>query len=282
MDQTKMLNIKDLEIENLESIKESVVDDLVKSINNVGLLHPIVVNTKNKVVSGRHRILALDKIGIKEIPARVINFGKSEKRALATLDENLSRGIYTVLEYSRMLHQQKELLEELGLASTPGGDRSKSRKTQLESAGHQIGRKTNHSLRTVHEYFQIAEGVPRDFDARIVGSDVEDTKTTLMMIAKADTIERKNEILEEALSKLVKSPKKGQQSKISTEQTLVRGIISTKNSLEKILEKMRLSTSLKNEISAKEGPRIVEDLKLIERQVKELLSSLSSLCNEKK
>lgn len=49
------------------------INALVESIKLVGLLHPVVLNQDFKLICGERRLEAFKKIGLKEIPATIIN-----------------------------------------------------------------------------------------------------------------------------------------------------------------------------------------------------------------
>ena len=52
---------------NREIYSLSDIDDLTKSIKNVGLLQPLVVDQKNRGVSGNRRLEAIRALGIKTV-----------------------------------------------------------------------------------------------------------------------------------------------------------------------------------------------------------------------
>lgn len=83
------------------------VNDLARSIQKVGLLHPVVVNEDNKLIAGQRRIEAFKKLGLNEIPVTVINL----KAILnGEIDENVNRKSFGTREkYS--IYQTIEPLE---------------------------------------------------------------------------------------------------------------------------------------------------------------------------
>ena len=50
------------------------IDSLCKSINSIGLLHPIIITSDNYLVSGQRRFEAIKKLGWTAVPARKIDF----------------------------------------------------------------------------------------------------------------------------------------------------------------------------------------------------------------
>ena len=52
---------------NSDIYQLSGIDDLAGSIDQVGLLEPLVVNTKNQVISGHRRLQAIKQLGWKSV-----------------------------------------------------------------------------------------------------------------------------------------------------------------------------------------------------------------------
>ena len=80
----------------LRPIKNELVDELERSIQNAGLLQPIVVRKKHagyEVVFGNHRLQACRRLGIKRIKTLVKSFDDDES-FLARISENLIRNTY--------------------------------------------------------------------------------------------------------------------------------------------------------------------------------------------
>jgi N6-adenosine-specific RNA methylase IME4/ParB-like chromosome segregation protein Spo0J len=61
---------------------------LMKSIREVGLIHPIVVSPQGTLIAGRRRLEAFKKLGLKSIPCRVVDL---ENVLQAEHDENVVR-----------------------------------------------------------------------------------------------------------------------------------------------------------------------------------------------
>ncbi len=56
----------------------SDIDDLVSSIQEVGLLQPLVIDQKNRVISGNRRLQALHKLGIKKVQVEKVKVSDKE------------------------------------------------------------------------------------------------------------------------------------------------------------------------------------------------------------
>ncbi len=65
---------------------------LVGSIERVGLLHPVVLNTRNELIAGRRRLAAVKSMGWKKVPVRVVrSLDDAALALLAERDENTCR-----------------------------------------------------------------------------------------------------------------------------------------------------------------------------------------------
>ena len=91
---------------------DSDVDMLAKSIEQVGLIHPLSVNEKNELLSGGRRFSAVQKLGWDEV--EVIKVKKSElEQELISIDENLVRKSLSKLQFEKCLNRGRKIYEEL-------------------------------------------------------------------------------------------------------------------------------------------------------------------------
>ena len=125
----KMIPIKDVEVINPRSRNKKVFQQIVDSIEAVGLKRPITVaratDKKRKkpynLVCGQGRLEALLQLGEKEIPAVILDVGE-EDSLIMSLVENLAR----------RQHHPLELLKNIGALSERGySDSEIARKTGL-------------------------------------------------------------------------------------------------------------------------------------------------------
>lgn len=71
------------------------IDGLAKSIAEIGLLHPIVINEKNELIAGFRRLEACKKLGWTDILVHVVNLEEIRK---GQVDENVVRKDFTPSE----------------------------------------------------------------------------------------------------------------------------------------------------------------------------------------
>ena len=78
------------------------VNALAKSINTVGLMHPIVINENKELIAGQRRLEACKLLGWKEVPVTTINI----KEIMAgELHENIARKDLTMSERIAILEE---------------------------------------------------------------------------------------------------------------------------------------------------------------------------------
>ena len=104
------VNIDDIKVsERLRKLDDEKVDELAKSISVIGLLHPIVIDSENNLLSGRHRLEAHRKLGRESIECKLVSMSELEKE-LVQIDENLILNQLSVLEISEHLIRREEIL----------------------------------------------------------------------------------------------------------------------------------------------------------------------------
>jgi len=119
-----LISIQDIKVSSgRRPVDASKVKDLVKSINEVGLINPITLTRDNRLIAGAHRVQAFKDMGLTEIPFTYLEKDDDLLIELAEIDENLVRGELHFLEQSRVLERRKEIYEQLYPETKHGGDR---------------------------------------------------------------------------------------------------------------------------------------------------------------
>jgi len=72
------MKISDIIIKNRFRKDLGNLEDLKKSIKEIGLLHPIVINENNELIAGQRRLESCKQLGWKDIPVTIIK-KKNEK-----------------------------------------------------------------------------------------------------------------------------------------------------------------------------------------------------------
>ncbi|MFT5198067.1 MAG: ParB family chromosome partitioning protein [Planctomycetota bacterium] len=88
------------------------VSALKKSVESVGLIHPVTINHENELLAGARRMQAVTELGWDEIPVQVIE-EDALVQELISIDENLVRTPLTTLELEKYLNRGRDIYESL-------------------------------------------------------------------------------------------------------------------------------------------------------------------------
>ena len=91
--QIKELNTDDLipYINNSRTHDESQVNQIAASIKEFGFLNPIIVDGDNGIIAGHGRVMAANKLGIKELPCvDASHLSEAQKKAYVIADNKLA------------------------------------------------------------------------------------------------------------------------------------------------------------------------------------------------
>ena len=106
----------------LRTPSEDKVSEIAESIQQVGLLSPVVISPNNILLAGYHRYLAYKKLGLDKIPSIVKDVDDSVSE-LIEIDENVKRNELNHIEYADHIKRREELLKSLGLLYQRGDNK---------------------------------------------------------------------------------------------------------------------------------------------------------------
>jgi ParB family chromosome partitioning protein len=121
---------------------------LAKSIEEVGLLHPVVIDAKNNLIAGERRLRAVKKLGWDTVPAHVVDYlDEATSLLIAERDENTCRKEFTPSEavvIGRRLTQLQKPKAEEKQKSGKGDDGSggRGKKKNLMENCHKVSSTT--------------------------------------------------------------------------------------------------------------------------------------------
>lgn len=131
------------------------IDGLAKSIREIGLLQPIVVNSKHHLIAGERRLAAVKKLGWSDVAATIVaNLDDAHAALVAERDENTERENFTASEAAKLGQQLEEL------------ERPKAKERQAQ-AGPREGRGKKTAYVTVTQ--PVEAGATRDIVGEAVG-----------------------------------------------------------------------------------------------------------------
>jgi len=106
--------IEDIEVINPRQRDKERFEEIVESIQRLGLLKPILVNScflsekgKYELLCGEGRLLSCKKLGHETILAEIIDCSR-KTGYVVSLVENMARKRYTTIELARLLHNLHE------------------------------------------------------------------------------------------------------------------------------------------------------------------------------
>lgn len=131
--------LTDVKLNNEYLRKDTDVTALKKSVESVGLIHPVTVNKDNELLAGARRFQAVSELGWEEIPVTVVE-QDALIQELISIDENLVRAPLNSLELEQYLNRGREIYEELHPAANkvdlsaeePTGEEKQQKKEQEE------------------------------------------------------------------------------------------------------------------------------------------------------
>ncbi len=101
-------------------VNEDKVDQIADSIENVGVIEPIIVvknGDRYSILSGRHRFRACQKLGKTEIPCHIKETDDTTARYILIATNTDRNNEYSPIVYARAYAEQIELMKKLGKKS---------------------------------------------------------------------------------------------------------------------------------------------------------------------
>ncbi|MGH2638534.1 MAG: ParB N-terminal domain-containing protein [Rhabdochlamydiaceae bacterium] len=169
------------------------IENLKRSILEIGLLQPINITTDKKLISGYHRLLAVKELGWKSIPCKLSEYD-SLHMELAKLDENLIRNYGTELERATWLAREKEIYETLHpetMQHVSGGKARQGSATDKMSFARSVSRKICRDERTVRRAVMIGREL-EPFKEKLLGRPISDNQKELLALSKVEPRIRKD------------------------------------------------------------------------------------------
>ena len=90
--------------------------ELSKSIEENGLINPIIINENYELLAGYRRLRAVKKLGWKDIEVKMVHTNDELDKLNIELEENLLRKDFTPLELQKGLNLKNELIKIKGMS----------------------------------------------------------------------------------------------------------------------------------------------------------------------
>ena len=160
--------------------------ELARSIEEIGLLQPIIITENGILVSGLHRLKACELLGWQEIDCVEKDYDELDAE-LAEIDENLVRIELTTLERAEHLKRRKEIYEaKYPEAKRPQGGRRQKNSETVSPFSKDAAVKLAVSPRTIQQEVQIAEKIVPDVKEVLANTELANSKRELLKIARME------------------------------------------------------------------------------------------------
>ncbi len=191
--------------------KPEQVQELSRSISEIGLLNPITIDKEHTLIAGLNRLEAVKLLGWTEIDCTVTSL-EGLKAELAEIDENFVRNSVSDMELGEMLLRRKEIYETLhpetkaGIAQAAGMNRAIGNNVAAESAAtsksfvEDTADKLGIAPRTVREHIQTARDMAPETKNILENANIKLTKKAALQLARLEP-ERQKEAAEMLASK---------------------------------------------------------------------------------
>lgn len=193
------------------------IEELAKSMENVGIINPITVDKAHCLIAGLHRLEAAKRLGWTEIECTVSDLEGLEAE-LAEIDENFVRKDLSGTEFRELLLRRKDIYETLhpetkaGAAQAVGMNRAMGNNVAAPSAAtfkpfvNDTADKLGVAPRTIREELQIAKNLTPEAKEIIGGMTTTLPKKTVLKISRLNPDQQK-EVAGLLASKEIKSIK---------------------------------------------------------------------------
>ena len=179
------------------ALSDTSVRALQHSIEQVGLLQPILLTPDLRLVAGAHRIAACKMLGHETIRAETVDLGDLD-RELAEIDENLIRNELTALERGESLARRKTIYEALHPETKPVQERGgpgRGHKTAenisaVSPFAEDAAEKTGVTDRAIRYAVQIGEDITPEARDAIRETPTADNQSDLLRLAKHPELEQ--------------------------------------------------------------------------------------------
>lgn len=138
---------------NSEVYKVDNVDDLIESINDIGLLEKLIVNPKYQVISGNRRLKALTQLNKEEVEVEMIDLKDSNEELKFLIHYNKHR----VKSVSERLNEIKHLKNLYSIGQGKRSDLSKKGKSNYRK---RISKELSMSENTLYKLLFIDKNSP--------------------------------------------------------------------------------------------------------------------------
>jgi N6-adenosine-specific RNA methylase IME4/ParB-like chromosome segregation protein Spo0J len=165
-------SITEINIGKRHRVDYGDVDALARSIDSVGLLHPVVIRPDGRLIAGARRIKAFKQLGREKIPVTVVDL---DKIVLGEHAENTERKDFTITEAVAILRELRPIEEKAAKERQAEGRREGGKKAgrgrkasgqvahkQKSRAADKAAKATGRKRRTLEKAEKVIEAAERE------------------------------------------------------------------------------------------------------------------------
>jgi ParB family transcriptional regulator, chromosome partitioning protein len=172
-------------------LNKANVEQLVKSIDQVGLLHPLYVTASEQcylLLWGHHRFAACEILGFQNVPCFIVE-GDELLLELAQVQENLSRSELGPSDRARLTLREKKILQHLANQRAEDASQSATSSERVAGSIRDHAEKTGKHKDKVHRALKRGEALGEDILKKTVHTSL-DKDVELDALAKLPPDER--------------------------------------------------------------------------------------------
>lgn len=155
------MKVGDITIGERRRTEMGDIAGLAASIQEYGLLHPIIVDDDGVLIAGGRRLAAMQKLGFEDVPVRRWQTLGDDDRRIIELEENLQRKDLTAYERSRNLTELAEAAAKVlpQSSKTTHGGRPPKNDVPLADVAEHVG-VPRATIQKAQEHVAAAERYP--------------------------------------------------------------------------------------------------------------------------
>lgn len=170
--------------EGRRPIDRASVNRLGVNIDEVGLLHPVVLTKDFRLVAGRNRLAACKELGWETVPATILAADDELLLRLAEYSENFFGTNLSKFERIETTAGYVCTLEQLGEKQKSGRRRNHAESAHFPETMDEIAEDLGMAKRTVQEYVRISDGLSPEVKKLVRADKLTDSITVLLELAK--------------------------------------------------------------------------------------------------